>query len=110
VPIYEYECRSCSHRLEQYQSFKDEPLKKCPECGKMKLARLISGGAGAFMKETRTLGSLADKNGAEMRKAGTQPKQVRRTKPGYKPWWRDSEYPNMGVLKNPQQYIETGKI
>ena len=31
--------------FEEFQSIKDEPLKKCPKCGKKKLRRLIGGGA-----------------------------------------------------------------
>jgi putative FmdB family regulatory protein len=33
VPTYEYQCRSCEHRLEKVQGFNDEPLEECPECG-----------------------------------------------------------------------------
>jgi putative FmdB family regulatory protein len=33
VPIYEYECERCQHRLEIMQRFRDRPLKKCEECG-----------------------------------------------------------------------------
>lgn len=33
MPIYEYECDTCHHRLEIIQRFSDKPLKKCKECG-----------------------------------------------------------------------------
>jgi putative FmdB family regulatory protein len=33
VPTYEYSCKSCGEHLEVVQSFKDEPLKECPNCG-----------------------------------------------------------------------------
>ena len=42
---YEYECGSCGHRFERVQSISEEPVGKCPECGK-KPHRLISGGSG----------------------------------------------------------------
>jgi len=45
VPIYEYECGACQHKFEEIQKFSDKPLKKCPECGKPKLKKLISAGA-----------------------------------------------------------------
>jgi putative FmdB family regulatory protein len=32
MPLYEYECKDCGVRFERQQSFKDEPLKECPEC------------------------------------------------------------------------------
>src|SRR5215471_10296751 len=42
MPIYEYRCGSCSHELEALQKVSDSPLRKCPECGKLALRRLIS--------------------------------------------------------------------
>jgi putative FmdB family regulatory protein len=49
MPTYEYECQRCGHVFERFQSMKDEPLKRCPECrGKVK--RLIGAGAGIIFK------------------------------------------------------------
>jgi putative FmdB family regulatory protein len=42
MPFYEYQCGSCSHHVEALQKISDPPLKKCPECGKQTLKRLIS--------------------------------------------------------------------
>lgn len=42
MPIYEYECNSCGHRLEVIQKFSDAPLTDCPQCGKAELSKLIS--------------------------------------------------------------------
>lgn len=33
MPVYEYQCQACRHRFERRQSFSDEPVKVCPECG-----------------------------------------------------------------------------
>ena len=33
MPTYEYACKSCGEHLEVVQSFKDEPLTECPNCG-----------------------------------------------------------------------------
>jgi putative FmdB family regulatory protein len=33
MPTYEYACTACGHRLEAVQSFTDDPLTECPECG-----------------------------------------------------------------------------
>lgn len=41
MPIYEYECNNCEHRLEVIQRFKEEPLIECPECGEEALKRLF---------------------------------------------------------------------
>ena len=42
MPFYEYQCSSCSHHLEILQKINDAPLRKCPECGRQTLKRLIS--------------------------------------------------------------------
>jgi len=33
VPTYQYACTECSHAFEQFQSFTDDALTVCPECG-----------------------------------------------------------------------------
>jgi len=42
MPIYEYECRACAHRLEKLQKISDAPLLNCPECGADSLVKLVS--------------------------------------------------------------------
>jgi putative FmdB family regulatory protein len=50
MPTYEYACSKCGHHFEQFQSMRDEPLKKCPKCHKSARKRLIGGGAGLIFK------------------------------------------------------------
>lgn len=50
MPTYDYECDQCGHKFELYQSINAEPEKKCPECGKRKLRRLIGSGAAVVFK------------------------------------------------------------
>lgn len=50
MPTYEYACSACGHKFEEFQSIKAEPIKKCPACGKNKVQRLISSGAGFIFK------------------------------------------------------------
>lgn len=50
MPTYDYRCDACEHQFEEFQSMKDEPLKKCPKCGKKKLQRLFGTGAGIIFK------------------------------------------------------------
>ncbi len=33
MPIYVYECKNCGHGFEKLQSFNDEPIRVCPDCG-----------------------------------------------------------------------------
>lgn len=42
MPIYEYQCGECGHRLEALQKISDAPLKACPRCQEAGLVRLIS--------------------------------------------------------------------
>jgi putative FmdB family regulatory protein len=42
MPFYEYQCNICGHTLEAMQKLHDAPLKKCPQCGKPQLQRLMS--------------------------------------------------------------------
>src|SRR5262245_49632167 len=50
MPTYEYHCDACDHEFEHFQSIKDDLLKKCPECGKLKLRRLLGTGAAIVFK------------------------------------------------------------
>jgi len=52
MPTYEYKCENCNYEFEIMQSIKDDALTKCPECGKKKLKKVISGGAGVIFKGT----------------------------------------------------------
>ena len=49
MPTYEYECKSCGHSFEAFQSMKDEALSSCPECGQA-IRRMINGGMGIIFK------------------------------------------------------------
>jgi len=42
MPIYEYECRACGHRMEAIQKISDDPLTDCPECSQGELKKLVS--------------------------------------------------------------------
>ena len=42
MPFYEYECRACGAQTEVLQKISDKPLRKCEECGKSSLVKLVS--------------------------------------------------------------------
>ncbi len=50
MPTYDYKCEACGKKFEHFQSMKEDPLKKCPKCGKNKVKRLIGGGGGVIFK------------------------------------------------------------
>lgn len=50
MPTYDYICESCGYEFEQFQPITANPLRKCPECGRIKLKRLIGAGSGVIFK------------------------------------------------------------
>tara|TARA_Y100001938_G_C7948016_1_gene357767 strand:- start:311 stop:664 length:354 start_codon:yes stop_codon:yes gene_type:complete len=90
--LYDYECTYCEHVLEDvYQKVDDEPLLNCPSCLEDGLRRIITGGLGAFVKDSNTIGGIADKNAslnkskiqeAAAKKKESQP-QVKPDSPSY---------------------------
>lgn len=50
MPTYEYHCEGCKHDFEKFHSITAPPLKTCPECGRKKVVRKISIGAGIIFK------------------------------------------------------------
>ena len=50
MPTYDYVCRACDHKWELFQSIKASPVRKCPDCGKLKAKRMIGPGAGIIFK------------------------------------------------------------
>lgn len=47
MPIYEYQCQKCEHRLEALQQLSEPPLTTCPECNG-ELRKLFSAPAFQF--------------------------------------------------------------
>lgn len=41
MPVYEYRCKKCRHQFELKQSFDDDPIVTCPQCGS-KAKRIFS--------------------------------------------------------------------
>ena len=84
MPTYEYKCSNCDHLMEVFQSITASPKKKCPECGKLKLQRLLGIGAGIIFKgagfyET-DYRSESDKKGAESEKKASEAKKETKKK------------------------------
>lgn len=68
MPIYEYKCGDCGHRLETIQKMSDDPLKDCPSCGHPQLKRLVSAagfqlkGSGWYATDFKNSGKKKDAN------------------------------------------------
>ena len=48
MPTYQYACTDCGHRFEAFQSFSDDALTVCPECGGK--LRKVYGSVGVVFK------------------------------------------------------------
>lgn len=42
MPVYTYRCENCGVQFDQTQKFSDDPLTKCPECGKVALQKVYT--------------------------------------------------------------------
>ena len=50
MPTYDYQCNACDHEFEVFQSMTAPVMKKCPQCQKLSLKRLIGSGAAVLFK------------------------------------------------------------
>jgi len=79
--LYDYQCGKCDYFMEDvYQSMKDEPLTKCPQCKKNSLERVLYGGIHACVKsgEPTTKHGIAEKRFNEGHKTMPDGRQITR--------------------------------
>jgi len=82
MPIYDYRCDHCGHVFSAVQSFKDEALEKCPNCGK-KPRRLISmpaivfKGSGWYKTDSRPGEKSSDTSSASSDQKGDAKKETK---------------------------------
>lgn len=116
---YEYKCEACEHQFETKQSIKDKPLKKCPECKKNALYRLIGNPIVFIQQDPTTVGHLAARNTENMSKDQREERerldeQSRIKVPKKeKPWWKsDNSIDKIASLTPSQKekYIMEGKL
>ena len=50
MPTYDYICQKCGAEFERFQSISAKAIRKCPNCGKNALKRLIGAGSGIIFK------------------------------------------------------------
>jgi putative FmdB family regulatory protein len=66
MPIYDYRCDHCGHVFSAVQSFSDEALEKCPNCGKkprrlLSMPAIVFKGSGWYKTDSRP----ADKSSSD---------------------------------------------
>ena len=64
MPLYEYKCQECGLRFERRQSFSEDPVKVCPDCGGavvrlIQPAGIIFKGSGFYVTDNRGKSSTA---------------------------------------------------
>ena len=78
MPTYQYACSGCGHQFETVQSFSDDSLTTCPDCGQDQLRKVFGSvgvvfkGSGFYRNDSRnerkrsgsTAGSADGKTGA----------------------------------------------
>ena len=82
MPVYEYACKACGQHMEVAQSFKDEPLTTCPNCGGQ--LRKVFGsigimfkGSGFYRTDSRIpSGKASGKDKAEKGEKGEKPEKA----------------------------------
>ena len=42
MPIFEYQCEACGHRFDVLERAGEAAQRKCPECGRLRLRKLLS--------------------------------------------------------------------
>jgi len=121
MPIYVFKCEECDHQLEVEQSIKKPTpnRKKCPECGKNKLERLLFA-PHVYNKpgdDNITLGLLADRNTerltSDQKEAIDEKHGRKKEKKQGKQFWETSSK-NMKKISEmtpaqKKKYIETGE-
>ena len=79
MPTYQYACKACSHELEAVQSFSDDPLTDCPECGGQ-LRKVFSSvgvvfkGPGFYRTDSRSENGKSGSNGKSESKSDSSSK------------------------------------
>lgn len=83
MPTYDYLCKNCGHKFENFQPITARPLRKCPKCSKMQLQRLIGAGAGIIFKGSgfyqTDYRSESYKKGQQAEKSKTTDKKDKKT-------------------------------
>jgi putative FmdB family regulatory protein len=78
MPTYVYACDSCGAQFEQFQSFRDEPVRSCPRCSKdvrrvFQPVGIVFKGAGWYITDSRKSDTASVSSSSET-KADSAPK------------------------------------
>lgn len=119
MPTYEYTCENCNALTEQFRTFAEGHLEKCPSCKKNKLVQIFSGGIIGYVKGGETIGQISEQNfkreGGKIKEKIAKEKEEADNK---LPWWRSGKVKglekqdkilNVDKIKNIRKYIDKGE-
>ncbi|MBM4425568.1 MAG: zinc ribbon domain-containing protein [Chloroflexi bacterium] len=78
MPLYSYECGNCGVQFERMQKFADKPIKRCPECSKNSVKRIIQPagiifkGSGWYKTDSRSSSSASIPGGKSKKSDKTE--------------------------------------
>jgi putative FmdB family regulatory protein len=84
MPVYSYRCESCGISFDRYQKFSDQPLTRCPECGKKTLRKvytpvgIVFKGSGFYSTDHRSPSGSSRTNNS---KGEEKPAETEKDKP-----------------------------
>lgn len=86
--MYTYHCESCDHEFEKYQSFSEDALTTCPNCGQEALykvykpALVLFKGSGYYVTDSKSHNPTMDvpTNNNDNHKDGKKPKNEKSEK------------------------------
>ncbi len=88
MPVYSYRCESCGVSFDRFQKFSDQPLTRCPECGKKTLRKvytpvgIVFKGSGFYATDHRSPSGGGRSSGAKNEeKSGETDKGKKETSP-----------------------------
>jgi hypothetical protein len=105
--VYSCTNEKCSGKIGCNEMVKDKWQTQCPFCQEESLvldSAHLAMPAFIDLNQPKTIGSLGEKNAEKARREG---KQLGTTQP-HKPFWRNKNKIDFNVLKNPNNYIQTG--
>jgi putative FmdB family regulatory protein len=130
MPTYGYVCKHCELEFEIQQSFSEEPLKVCPDCGETKLTKKIYAPFVFIKGEPTTVGHQAARNTEKMGRYEYEARMEQREKrirqasekfrketggqsiehSGELPWWRSGQVEGLPRKERPLTIEEAKKV
>ena len=86
MPLYTYQCDNCGVQFEKLQKFTDKPIKRCPECNKSTVRRVIQPagiifkGSGWYKTDSRSSSDSSGGDKSKGKKAESKPESKSESK------------------------------